>query len=209
MLYTVSADALELFRLMLDTPAHEGVAWQSSGAGRLLRSSAAGAPGELWVRLRLWLGRRRGAAGDAEYDDFAEVIAVDLQAVAAGRARDNSIRLPPLSRRAGGNGDVAVSLLAPERHAVGPIQLMPAHDNLSGVSRRHHDEGVHAGEPLGLTRKKHRTGPEAISGQLASGRVGEVLLGRHGTRTAWLEIRQLQRLGVCGSSSAWLNLRLR
>ena len=68
-------------------------------------------------RLR---GRRR-APGDAEYDDFAEAIAVDLQAITAGRTGDNSIRMPPLPRRAGGNGDVAVSLLAPERHAVGPI----------------------------------------------------------------------------------------
>src|ERR1700719_2060526 len=97
--------------------------------------------------------------------------------------------MPPLPRRTGGNGDVAVSTLAAERHAVGPIQLMPTHHDLSGVSRRHQDGGVDAGEPLGLAREKHWSGPEAVAGHLVSGRVGEVLLRRDRTGTAWLENR--------------------
>src|ERR1700675_3278094 len=130
----------------------------------------------------IWSGGRRSASGDAKHDDLAEVIAVDLQAVAAGRARDDSIRLAPLPRRAGDNRYVAVSTLAAERHAVGPIQLVPTDDDLSGVSRRHQDGGVDAGEPFGLAGEKYRSGPEAVAGQLVSGRVGEVLLRRNRTR---------------------------
>src|ERR1700687_925579 len=97
--------------------------------------------------------------------------------------------MPPLPRRAGGHGDVAVSTLGAERHAVGPIQLVPPHDDFSGVSRRHQDGGVDAGEPLGLAREKYWSGPEAVSGHLVSGRVGEVLLRRDRTGTAWREDR--------------------
>ena len=52
-------------------------------------------------------------------------VALRLARAATGRARNNGIRMAPLPRRTGGDGDVAVSTLAAERYAVGPIQLVP------------------------------------------------------------------------------------
>src|ERR1700716_3020099 len=100
------------------------------------------------------LGRWRRTSGNAEHDDLAEVIAIDLQAVTAGRAGHNGVGLAPLPRRAGRNGDVAVALLATEWHAIRPIQLMSAHHNFPGVCRRHHDQPVYPGEPLSLSGKE-------------------------------------------------------
>src|SRR5438477_4644277 len=135
------------------------------------------------------LGRWRRATGDVEHDDLAEVIAVDLEAVTARRAGDNRVLLPPLPRRAGHNGDVAIALLAAKGHAICAIQLMSTHDDLSGICRRHQDERVHAGEPLGLTREKHRTGPIAVPWQFVSGLRREILLSRNRTDATRLEIR--------------------
>src|SRR5712691_9542503 len=85
---------------------------------------------------------------------------------------------------------------------------MTPHDDLSGVSRRHQDEGVYAGEPLGLTGEKHWSGPETIAGELVARSAGEVLLRRNRTGTSWLENRQLQSVRGCCSVGVRMNVGL-